>query len=401
MGFGSVFSSVWKGASDKAKAAVAVIAKTSTESINKIQEGYQKAKQELVEQARQLKENLVQTKNQAVAAIKETGVKARKFAAEKVKQIYEAGKKIASNTKDFIVSTCANTLQKVKGITDGFYNNNIDKSWDGKLLSCDNCGTQIKCENNYAVEAPNPLKKSVNAKRPPGCESSFKLEKVYYINGIITDPYTNCKTSKKMSQELCVEVISVYNRTQGFGADVVECMKNMRRISDLPATDSMVDLMKQHFSPPNRPPYEQLNLTAHSQGGLICQQALIEYKNFLKTQRLPPNEIDEIMQSINVKSFGTATNGWPAGPNYEQYTNIFDPIPITIAAAQVLFFEKTNNSGDIAKIPQKNIHNFPSPHINPIDSHSMDDVYIEKLKETEKLKKKDRKYCSNCKNKPT
>lgn len=65
--------------------------------------------------------------------------------------------------------------------------------------------------------------------------------------------------------------------------------------------------------------------------------------------------------------------------NYEQFTNNSDPVPGVIAGAQKNYPDATFK--DNASIPEAQRHRFNSPHLNPIDSHSMDNVYIEKMKE--------------------
>jgi hypothetical protein len=78
-----------------------------------------------------------------------------------------------------------------------------------------------------------------------------------------------------------------------------------------------------------------------------------------------------------VSSFGTAADGWPAGPHYEQYENISDPVPGVISGAQLNYIPETY--ADSATPDQR--HVFNQSFWNPIDAHSFDNVYVKELKE--------------------
>ena len=80
-------------------------------------------------------------------------------------------------------------------------------------------------------------------------------------------------------------------------------------------------------------------------------------------------EINEVMSKIKVKSFGTAMNGWPSGPSYEQFFNVFDPVPWLIEAASLAVFYRTF-SWDTFKAKRTKHYNF-NPHYDPIASHAM------------------------------
>ena len=243
----------------------------------------------------------------------------------------------------------------------------VDPSYEGKFLSCPNCNTDQACGLDSKKPYDAPTSEPVG-KRPPGCSSS-NLKKVYFINGINNVPSQNCSTSKAIAKATCTEVISVYNRHEGMGGDIIECMSNMLMMKKVKPTKALVKLLDNHFGDPPTKPYKPFNLHAHSQGGLISRQALKNYKEKLKLN-LDDNEIEELMGNIEVKSFGTAANGWPSGPKYEQFRNIFDPIPWVIELASLHAFN-FSFSKDTKKADTSNRHYSFTTHLGPIETHSM------------------------------
>jgi len=206
---------------------------------------------------------------------------------------------------------------------------------------------------------------------------------VTYVNGILTDYPTGeqnangqdgiCKTMLNLANATCAEVTGVYNATGGLRADIGECLTNIARNSDTPAGDT---LKRSMLAAVSQDPPQDMTVYAHSQGGLITQEALASVKNHLTIEYGAAGALER-MQHLYIKSFGTAEQGWPSGPNYEQFTNNSDPIPGIIAGAQNSYPAATFR--DNATIPAAQQHYFFSPHLNPIDSHSMDNVYIKEL----------------------
>ena len=262
----------------------------------------------------------------------------------------------------------------------------VDPSWDGKILHCTDCNisggsckisSKDKCTYDSAEDCggKKPMNKSGKA-----CDSK-SLKKVVYMNGIQTDPKTNCETSKKMAKELCIEVVSMYNRTEGIGGDLSECLRNIRKAKKVPPSDAMVKMLENHFGKPPKEPYEELNLMAHSQGGLVTQQSLIRFKDNLIQQEIGEEKVNKIIGNLKVKSFGTAVHGWPKGPQYEQFTNYYDPVPQVISCAQLKYKDETFTP-DSEPVENIKSHMIVDSKINPIGPHSMDNVYLKKLKET-------------------
>lgn len=237
------------------------------------------------------------------------------------------------------------------------------KQFDGDVF-----GSQCQSKNGY-----NPT-----GVMPTGCrQTAGTLPKSSYINGINTT-YTQsgntlfsggiCKTMQAIADATCSEVTGIYNATEGIGKDVDECLDNIAKASSAPSVVPLRELMVQAAREGT-----PLTLFAHSQGGLITQEAIAKAKQqLMREDQLSSEEAEAELSVVSIKSFGTAIMGWPKGPHYERFTNTADPIPPIITGAQTSYPIET--WGDSAPADQH--HVFTSPHINPIDSHSMDDTYL-------------------------
>lgn len=357
-------------------------------------------------------------KDLAIAKIKELKDEVDKkidevknYALEKINEGYDATKGALSDLKDGILQLCPGVVNSVVNVVaqglsylpgTPLYplldkilslvgkDNTVDKSWDGKYI---NCATQV------------PSNTPVSTK-PTGCKAT-SLPKTYYINGIKTEPLGNCTSSQKLANAICSEVVSIYNRTEGMLGDVQECIENIKKTGQSPPTRAMIKMLS------DRQPGEKTTIYAHSQGGLVTQDALANYKITLTKSKedgglgLSEEEAEQEMSNIKVVSLGTAEDGWPKGPQYEQYTNSYDPIPIAIKGAQNSLrvkkvaletlttglkilknpfnvFEEIEDLGkrlyeDEATINPAMKHTVDIPNLNPIDSHNIDDLYLEEV----------------------
>jgi hypothetical protein len=217
--------------------------------------------------------------------------------------------------------------------------------------------------------------------------NTTNIDSVYYINGINTpknttktnaetDDETNaCKTAKALSRIACSKVTGIYNATEGIGSDLRESIENIKRSSTAPAMEMLhTEIIDKLL---NDPP-DKVIVFAHSQGGLITQEALKRVKTdliFFYDDDTPEGtaEVEKRLAMIKVKSFGTATNGWIKGPSYEHYTNNCDPVPKIIKNIQ----DKMSCYNDKSKFDDTPTHRFNDcEYWDPIAPHSMDDVYI-------------------------
>jgi len=222
---------------------------------------------------------------------------------------------------------------------------------------------------------------------PSGCfQKPGALPKISYINGINTR-YTPedkdkekglfsggiCKTMLEIAKITCSEVTGVYNATEGIGNDVDECLDNIGKNGNTPAIVPLADMIVKAARTG-----QPVTLFAHSQGGLITQEAVARAKlQLMNEDDLTSEEAEQRLGVVSIKSFGTALMGWPSGPHYERFTNTADPVPPIIIGAQTSYPVATWN--DSAGAEQN--HVFTNPHLNPIDSHSMDDTYLPRFRE--------------------
>jgi hypothetical protein len=173
---------------------------------------------------------------------------------------------------------------------------------------------------------------------------------------------------QEIAKTTCSEVTGIYNATEGMGKDLDECLDNIAKSSNSPAVVPLRNMIIQ-AARSGKP----ITLFAHSQGGLITQEAVTQAKQQLMSEDdLTADEAEQKLCVISIDSFGTAIMGWPTGPHYQRFTNTTDPVPPIIIGAQTSYpiaTWKDSASADANYV-------FTSPHLNPFDSHSMDDTYL-------------------------
>jgi hypothetical protein len=315
------------------------------------------------------------------------GLAVAKATAMEAAATYDAAKQVFSSASigvatvscaatDVVAFTAATVLTK-PGISNvlrpllKLWGDDSQKQFDGDVL-----GGGCKKGNPTGVMPPGCVQKP-SAPGKPG-----KLPKIIYVNGIntrytpVNPSETNiftedgiCKTMQAIAETTCSEVTGVYNATEGIGKDLDECLDNIAKDGNSPAIVPLRDMMVQAAR--SKPP-QPITIFAHSQGGLITQQAVAQAKQQLMNEdNLTSDEAAQELGAVSVDSFGTAVIGWPKGPHYERVTNIADPVPAAILGTQTSFPGAT--FGDSASAEN---HVFISPHLKPIDSHSMDDTYL-------------------------
>jgi hypothetical protein len=206
--------------------------------------------------------------------------------------------------------------------------------------------------------------------RPFGCENSARsFPKVIYTNGINTDTRVACQTIHAIADSRCVEVIGIYNATDGPVADMANANLSIEGRRNDPAA---ITLSKTISDFAERG--ESVTLYAHSEGGLNSIVGLRHAYDEMKEES-GAAYANTAMQNVTVYSFGTAETGWPDGPSYHQYTNATDPVPHAILQAQFLSDNRKLNTREAANTQRDR---FAAPFWNPIDAHSMD-LYLDRL----------------------
>jgi hypothetical protein len=388
---GEHFKAAWSSATSAAKSAAAAIATGTRKLVGVAHEALLKAVGGTEAAAHATSEAVQWAEKQTVAAAKwseRNVVTAARASADVVNAAYDAVKKqftdvvagtirVACSAENAFVKEGATGAawvlanRQLKPLQDVLLGEQpIGLPHDGEMVGA---GCKAKGSNSGGA-LPNCPKGRIRI-----------LGKATYINGIQTDYPTGernagevngiCKTMQKLANATCAEIVGVYNATGGMRADIGECLTNIAKDSDSPAVDTLQRSMLDGLS---HDPPQDMTIFAHSQGGLMTQEALAVVKNQLTIEYGEAGAVER-MQHLSIKSFGTAEQGWPAGPNYEQFTNDSDPIPGVIAGAQKNYPDAT--FADNADIPATQRHHFDSPHLNPVDSHSMDNVYIKQMVE--------------------
>lgn len=220
-------------------------------------------------------------------------------------------------------------------------------------------------------------KNSTGGMRPPGCRST-SLQKIVYVNGILTTydqskdehgHYTGiCGTMEAIAQATCAEVTGIYNATQGFGRDLDKSLDHIAKQGTTTAVDTVRELLVTAAQK-----HQPLTLFAHSDGGLLTQEAVAQAKaELMMDDNLTAAEAEQKLNVISISSFGTALLGWPKGPHYERFTNTADPVPPAIIGAQISYQDAAWSDSAAAD----KTYVFTSPHFNPLESHYMDTSYI-------------------------
>jgi len=296
----------------------------------------------------------------------------------------KVGAKVAVTLKTWKFKLAEYALRAViPVINDRFLKPKIDqKPLDGQFV-----GKDCKPSPKKPGEGVVPKKCAAAGKKP--------AKKIYYVNGINTDlltdgskdpnnPYEGsgfCGNMHAIADADCAEVIGVYNATEGMGRDLTECLDNIGRAGKTPAAKTLSEEMMRNLT---KEPPEKMTLFAHSQGGLVTQEALIDTKAQLVASGMTEAQAEQRMSNLDIKSFGTALMGWPQGPQYERFTNLKDPVPYAIAVGQ----------GALYPVETVSDTSTPGTHVYAdknwlFDAHSMDGSYMVKYAEMQDQKAKE------------
>jgi len=223
-------------------------------------------------------------------------------------------------------------------------------AFDGKIIT-------DRCQAVHPTSSGLP-----NGIRPDKCPRGKNIPKIVFVNGIDTkfqdgDGRPMCQSMRAIANAACSEVVGVYNATEGIGADLRESLQNIQKLGRSAPTNTLaVQILLAAES------HQPLVIFAHSQGGLITQDALAKAKNDLLLDGMSMKQADEALSQVTVRSFGTAEEGWPVGPHYEHTNNAGDPVPGLIAGAQERYKEETSRDSDPTPTTMG-----PMPFANPVD----------------------------------
>lgn len=189
---------------------------------------------------------------------------------------------------------------------------------------------------------------------------------VVYVNGIQTDLAAQQKSLQAIANQTGANVIGIHNATEGFVKDVAQSALDKTDLGKNPAVDTLADAIYNAAKSG-----QQINVIAHSQGGIITSRAVEDATNRLREDGLSSQAAKAALnKTVNIQTFGGAALTYPAGPNYRHVVNTADPVPGLLG------------KGAIA---DKNTEKFTDNRagLNPLkifDNHSLDNVYLSHIR---------------------
>jgi len=193
-------------------------------------------------------------------------------------------------------------------------------------------------------------------------------ETLIYINGINTTKDGQAASLQSIADKTGQRVIGIHNATEGMINDLGQCIADKLDKGRNPAVDTLADTVYSEIKAGH-----SVHLIAHSQGGLITSRALTHvYQRLRMEDGLSRAQTEKRLSQVKVETFGAAAGHYPDGPQYVHYINRDDPVPSLFGLGWDLDrLNPTLHAGRGAVV-----HFFTDVHLNPIASHSFEDVYL-------------------------
>jgi hypothetical protein len=193
-------------------------------------------------------------------------------------------------------------------------------------------------------------------------------ETIIYINGINTTKDEQAASLQAIADRTGAQVIGIHNATEGIVTDLGQCITDKLDKGRNPAVDTLADTVYNEITAGR-----SVHLLAHSQGGLITSRALTHvYQRLQLEDGLSPAAAERLLGRVKVETFGAAAGHYPNGPQYVHYINRDDIVPSWFGLGwDIDRINPTLNPGRGAVV-----HWFTSIHLNPLASHSFEDVYL-------------------------
>lgn len=173
--------------------------------------------------------------------------------------------------------------------------------------------------------------------------------------------------------------------------DVMDCADTIVGSGQDAAAQRLAGDIVKALSGPN----PGMTIYAHSQGGLNTAEAIAQAKGKLvriERERLAragwpamraisqaQAVTEQQLSHLEVHTFGTLERGLPDGPKYFRYTNVLDPIPKVIGAAQRGLKPNAMFSDPRGSPPVERFKSAPA--FSPIAAHGMNEAYLPYLDE--------------------
>lgn len=222
-----------------------------------------------------------------------------------------------------------------------------DTAYDGRYV-----GANGQTSNN--ISDIQPVKPN-NGKPETG-------KQILYVNGISTDLAAQRTSIQDLANQTGANVIGIHNATEGFAKDIGQSALDKANLGTNPAVDTLSNAIYNGVKQG-----QQVNIAAHSQGGIITSRAIGDALKRLQEDGLSSSQARaQLGKYVNVETFGGAAETYPKGPNYQHYVNTVDPVPDLLGKGNT-FDPNTIRFTD-------NRAGF-----NPLkvfDNHSFDNVYL-------------------------
>jgi hypothetical protein len=193
-------------------------------------------------------------------------------------------------------------------------------------------------------------------------------ETLIYINGINTTKEGQSASLQAIADRTGAQVIGIHNATEGMITDLGQCITDKLDRGRNPAVDTLAETIYSEIKAGHN-----VHLVAHSQGGLITSRALKHvYQRLRIEDGLSQAATERTLGRVKVETFGAAAGHYPDGPQYVHYINRDDPVPSLFGLGWDL--DRLNPTLHAGRGAQ--VHWFTDWHLNPIASHSFEDVYL-------------------------
>lgn len=191
--------------------------------------------------------------------------------------------------------------------------------------------------------------------KPQGKEGKGTL---IFVNGIGEDRGGNKNHIQEIANGTGMNVVGIYNATQGSLKDLVQCLKDKKDLGTNHAVDTLADTLYAKLKAG-----ESVRVLGHSQGALITQRALVDVKNRLMLEDgMSKPDAEKLMGKIGVETMGGAGSNFPDGPKYVHYVNRADIVPMGFGVGA-----PGSNAGKDAKVVK---FGWPNPFGDFFGGHS-------------------------------
>lgn len=235
--------------------------------------------------------------------------------------------------------------------------NRPDTAYDGRFVGA-----------NGQTFSPNTPLNQIPAVEPRNGVTTN--ETLIYVNGINTTKDGQAASLQAIADRTGARVIGIHNSTEGMISDLRQCVTDKLDLGRNPPVDTLADTVYNEIQAGR-----SVHLMAHSQGALITSRALRDvYQRLRVEDGLSRAQAEQRLGLVSVETFGGAAGHYQDGPQYVHYINRDDPVPSLFGLGwDIDRFNPTLDAGRGAQV-----HWFTDWHLNPIASHSFEDVYLER-----------------------